>query len=356
MISDIPGSTDLREFPYGIIEYEIDKTKLLGTGLWSDVYFAAPSLPKATSTTSPTEVPYNTESILTPPLTPVKHRNSLSRSSAAALPPIPCAYAIKVPTSRQAKAVFEAEARILSYLSSFPRAGDHIVPFFGLDTRNQAIIMGALPQTLETFVTTELASLSEEGRTEKLASIFPPLALYLIRGLEWLTEKGCVHADIKPGNILLSDTVRPIYADFSSAIFLYEQPTSQGPLGGGTWDFLCPSLLRSAASAAGRLTPSTKTDLYSLAIALLYVIIGGSPFDSAGSNAFRRREMAKSGNPLLWAFGGDEGWKSEKRIKELSKRVGWDVQQFLKMGLEKLEMRVEVGVWREELEGKTGGS
>ena len=87
---------------------------------------------------------------MTPPITPVHSRNSsLGTNQFPVIPPL---YAIKVPASTSAKKVLQAEARILSYLSRFPDADHHIVPFFGLDTRTGALVLKAMDETLESWI------------------------------------------------------------------------------------------------------------------------------------------------------------------------------------------------------------
>ncbi|KAF2816876.1 kinase-like protein [Mytilinidion resinicola] len=339
-------TTELLEFPFRTTDYTLDKKNLLGSGLWSDVFLALPIIPKLSTAHSDIEI--DVLGTLSPPLTPVKARNTSN-----SIPSIPQAYAIKLPAMTSAKAVIASEARILSHLSSFSSYSDHIVPFFGLDTRNGALIMSAMPNNLNAFVK-NLNTLDATSRTARIVQEFPKLALNLVRGLEWLNTHNVIHADIKPDNILLTKSGMPVFADFSSSILTITSDelgaSSTAPVGGGTWDYLCPSILTRDSSTARYPTPSTSTDLYSLAITLLFVVIGHSPLDSAGSNTFRRRDMVKQGTPLAFAFGGDKGNVAEQRCKDLSTTLGWDVVAWLQGGLRKSESRVGVREWRESLE------
>ncbi|KAF2186287.1 kinase-like protein [Zopfia rhizophila CBS 207.26] len=343
-------STEPIPFPFWFSEYEIsDWKKPLGSGLWSDVYLAKPCLPSATPSPS-TQL----TSILTPPLTPTKSRAS-SLSKREQLPQVPKAYAIKIPTSRTAKQVLSDEARVLSYLSRCPDSEKYIVPFYGQDMRTEALVLKAMNTTPETWVHKDLDSLGESERARKLATVYPSLALNLLRGLEWLEDKGCIHADIKPSNILLSTsehTLHAVYSDFSSATLSHASSSSSSqpsaPLGGGTWDFLDPAIL---SKSSPQLLPTPVSDLWSLAITLLYVIIGASPFECAGSNVFRRREIIKHGQPLPYAFHGDEGLRNQQRLSNLSKSLGWDVGRWFGMVLKRDPAhRCDVGTWCRELE------
>ncbi|ORY11731.1 kinase-like domain-containing protein [Clohesyomyces aquaticus] len=389
--SECPGSTALREFKYWISEYEIpDKKKPIGSGLWSDVYLAHPSIPKpsANPSSSPPSSRSSLEfgmgmgdSVLTPPLTPTRARNS-SLSKRSQLLTLPSAYAIKVPASRSAKAVLTAEAHILSYLSRFPFSSSHIITFYGQDTRNSALVLKAMDTTLESWITHSLNTLSESARSKKIGDVFPRLAIELLNGLQWMHDAGVVHADIKPSNILLclpssassssSSIASPIavYSDFSSALLSPTTSTPNppidtlnkpsAPLGGGTWDFLDPTLLLKpspTSPSSPSPSPNSASDLWALSLTLLTLILGSSPFDCAGSNVFRRRELVKQGCPMVWVGYGDEGLRNLGRLKG----VGWDVGAwFEKVLVKEVERRSGVGEWREALEravdGRGGGA
>lgn len=334
-------------------DYEItDKKKPLGSGLWSDVYLAVPSLPKPATTE---QVGLDVGAGMTPPITPVKSRaSSLSKRC---VPDLPAAYAIKFPASKSAKQVLDEEAKVLSYLSRWPEVERYIVPFYGQDTRTGALVLKAMGMTLETWIEKELNALTESARTQKLATIFPDLALNLLHGLEWMEDKGCTHADIKPSNIMLSNlsssTLHAVYMDFSSST-LSTLPASSdaktsAPLGGGTWDFLDPILV---AKSTTSVAPSAHSDLWSLAITLLYLVIGTSPFECAGSNVFRRREIVKHGTPLAYTAYGDDGPRNMARINALSKALSFDMQTWFAQALHKdVSKRAGVSSWRRDLEG-----
>jgi serine/threonine protein kinase len=368
------GPPGLKEFPHWATDYDFEmvdkdgkkKKKPLGSGLWSDVYSALPTLPKPPSP-SAADTPSATGALMesgilegadasfTPPLTPVKSRTS----SLSKVIPSSTAYAIKVPASRSAKKVLHAEAEILSHLSRFPSSETYVVPFYGLDMRTGALVLKAMDRTLETWISSSLNSLPEQARAASLAELFPSLALTLIRGLEWIHSKGCIHADIKPSNILFPATsTNAVYSDFSSANLVHPTPSqdSKPPttLGGGTWDFLSPALV-AKSSKESPVTPTLETDVWSLAITLLYVIIGQSPFDCAGSNVYRRREMVKQGVPLSYTAYGDDGPRNLKRLDTLSKDLGLDLKKWFAGVLDtSAKVQVDVRRWREELEGAMG--
>jgi serine/threonine protein kinase len=353
------GSTELIHFPYQVADYEFrtderGRKKTIGEGAWSDVYLATACPPKPTAQSS-LQPPRNAE--MTPPLTPV--RTVDSGIGLDKLPITPSLYAIKVPAMTSAKKVLAAEARVLSYLSRFPDAENHIVSFYGLDTRSGALILKAMDDTLEGWIQKELNTLDEPSRAQKLAAAFPSIALALLTSLQWMQDKDCTHADIKPSNILVSSpslegAPEPVYTDFSSTILTRPDATIEteaSPLGAGTWDYLDPSLLSSSSTTS----PSSATDLWSLAITLLFLVLGQSPYGAFKSNKFQQREMIKSGSPLQCMGYDDPGIKNVKRVQTLSKDLDFDVQKWLaKVLVKDAGKRAGVEEWRRELERAMG--
>lgn len=292
---------------------------------------------------------------MTPPATPVRTRDA-GLSKATTLPDIPPVYAVKEPSSRSARRVLSEECRVFSYLSRYSDADKYLVPFYGQDSRSDALIMGLMDGTLENWMQAELKMLDEETRTAKLALAFPCIAMQLIDGLVWLQNKECTHGDIKPTNTLIatppsSSIPHVVYTDFSSATLraLQEDSTDadgskpKAPLGGGTWDFLDPVLTNPAVCTH----QGPATDLWALAMTLLILILGTSPFACA-ANSFQRRALIKTGDPLLCAT---YELRNVKRIAKLSAALGWDVQKWFRLVLVKeTGKRVDAGEWRAELE------
>lgn len=86
--------------------------------------------------------------------------------------------------------------------------------------------------------------MTEVARHLELIAIFPGIAIDLVNGLDFLHAEGVVHADVKPGNVLLDisehttdsrPVIRARYIDFSAA-FLPEEEDSETNAG-GTWDY-----------------------------------------------------------------------------------------------------------------------
>lgn len=345
-----PGSTKLITFSYSAADYAFrtdtkGRKKSIGEGAWSDVYLATPTtLPNASDQSLQ-------EMIMTgmsPPLTPVHSRDSsLASYTTSIIPPL---YAIKAPAMTSAKKVLAAEAEILSYLSRFPNAHKHIVPFFGLDSRTGSLVLEAMDGTLESWIAKELNTLSEASRAAKVAKVFPGITLALIDGLEWMQNKSCIQADIKPSNILVQASTpgvpKAVYTDFSSAILTIPGASVDAvasPLGAGTWDYLDPKLLSTTAPAP----LSVCTDLWSLAITVLYLVIGRSPYEAFKGNKYQQREMIKSGSPLQCLGHDDMGTENLKRLSALSKALDLDVNTwFAKVLVKDQTSRASLSEWR----------
>jgi len=327
----------LLEFPFNECDYELLKDQRLGSGRFSNVFCAQP---RETCVPSPTS---SNSTVLTPPTTPLRGSFDAPRAQQ------PHFYAVKIPADRSSIPVLRNEATVLTYLTAIPNSSSHIVPFHGLDTRTDNIILTALPASLDSLMTS-VSTLPEATRTTTVARLLPPLARSLTASLSWLHAQGIVHADIKPANVLLhprsspllpgQDMVdasfTPLLSDFTSAFHVSGPPSSCPALGGGTYDFLAPELLCRPYP-----DPSFASDVYALGMTLLVFVLGRSPFEGAG-NKWMIMEWVKSGRVMeCVGMDGRSLGRLEDVTRLVDQRERWDVKGFLTGGLcKEVERRV----------------
>lgn len=290
-----PGfAQDVVSFDFTRIDYELERARKLGAGIWSNVMLAEPAMPRSKAPSS---------GRLTPPYSP-----RLLLSGPAAV------FAIKLPIRKDATAVLKHEAKVLSHLQWFSGASQYIVTFYGMDPRNDALVSEAVLGGSMEDLTNRLRHMTDFARHQEIVSIWPSLSLDLVTGLEFMHNAGIVHADIKPQNVLLdisdhyslpAPVIRARYIDFSAS-FMPAMEDSM-PAGGGTWDYMAPEQMRIQKDLN---RPTFASDIWSLGISLLYVIVLGSPYSTAcNGNVFLLREAIKSADPLGFA-------KTDPKAKE----------------------------------------
>ncbi|KAL8824938.1 MAG: hypothetical protein Q9170_007993 [Blastenia crenularia] len=305
----------------------------LGHGAWSTVF-------RATECLQPQPSPF------TPPTSPVSGPSKPDRGRLLA---------VKTAARRAARDVLYQEARILTYLHSYPSASNYLVPFHGYDTASQSLIMDAVPLNLEMHAKSCLQSARQNLSTR---TMFDPvcgnqdwqsLATQLIDGLTFLHGKSCVHGDIKPANILLqpkSDSqagaYMALYCDFSSSQILSNHNRNNDDqsqqLTALTPDFASPELFSSLHGRGA--VPTTASDVYALGVTLIVAAIGTSPYAGA-SMEVQKLSMAREGRALDFARNCEQGSRAMK---------GKIVERCLKHALEKnIDKRSTVAEWRTEI-------
>lgn len=75
-----------------------------------------------------------------------------------------------------------------------------------------------------------------------------PFFRYLLRSLYSLHSIGIWHEDLKPANILMTETGMPILADFGLTTF--SPRLKKAPSGGGTLDYMSPEKIEVSFSRA----------------------------------------------------------------------------------------------------------
>ena len=97
----------------------------------------------------------------------------------------------------------------------------------------------------------------------------------LAEGLAHAHERGIVHQDLKPANVLLGDEGQPLLLDFNLAVDTRSPRRSAAPLG-GTLPYMAPEQIRALQGKAADL--DGRCDIYALGVILFQLLTGRLPF------------------------------------------------------------------------------
>lgn len=110
-------------------------------------------------------------------------------------------------------------------------------------------------------------------------------------GLQAIHQAGIVHRDIKPGNIMLSETGRVILMDFGLARRADRQAITVTGCVLGTPEYMSPEQARGEQTNA-------RSDLYSAGIVLYQMLCGQAPFRGKDTLAILRRHVEAPVPPM----------------------------------------------------------
>ena len=135
--------------------------------------------------------------------------------------------------------------------------------------------------------------LSERLRQEGMIAVTDALAIAIqvANGLAAAHARRCVHRDLKPGNILISDSGRVCVADFGIARALEEPGLTQPGRVLGTGEYVSPE------QALGRKVDA-RSDLYALGVVLYEMLAGRPPFRGSGFADVAARHVRDEPPPI----------------------------------------------------------
>ena len=285
-----------------------------GRGVWSVVF-------KATETPTTGQSAAAAGDIPTPPASPLATHSPRTDLASRCL-------AVKSPIRRDAHAILESEARILTYLHQSRGTGNHVVPFHGYEPLQYAVVLDPIPLTLDSYTKTAAKQARENFSTRTMfdpilgASVWLRLCTSLIDGLALLHSKNVVHGDIKPANILLrplqpADAAaaveyQPLYCDFSSS-HVQEPGKTPDEVSAVTTEFTAPELLRAFSHNVDEKAVATfEADVFALGVTMLTAATGENPYAGARHHG-QKTAMATEGMPLKFARAGEQA--SRVRVK-----------------------------------------
>lgn len=121
------------------------------------------------------------------------------------------------------------------------------------------------------------------------------IAAQVADALHHAHQRGVVHRDVKPNNILLSRDGRPLLSDFGIAKALHESSgLTRTGMSIGTPEYMAPEQIQ-GQKVDGR------TDIYALGIVLYEMLVGWSPFSSTTPVAALYKQVNEPPPPLRQA-------------------------------------------------------
>ena len=129
---------------------------------------------------------------------------------------------------------------------------------------------------------------SLDDRIMKLGSITElegiEIGIAVARGLECALERGLIHRDIKPGNILFNATNTPKVVDFGLSLSFETTDHFDGEIWGTPY-YVAPEKLE-------RLPEDFRSDLYSLGATLFHAISGRPPYEGDDPNVVAMKHLS----------------------------------------------------------------
>jgi eukaryotic-like serine/threonine-protein kinase len=135
-----------------------------------------------------------------------------------------------------------------------------------------------------------LKDLTRDGPLEPREAI--ELTLQVARALSFAHQRGLVHRDVKPQNVLLNDDGQAKVTDFGIARSLDVHGVTQTGTVLGTSDYIAPEQARGQ-----RVDP--KTDIYSLGTVLYELLVGDVPFSGDNFVAVAMRHVSEPAPSVL---------------------------------------------------------
>ncbi len=122
------------------------------------------------------------------------------------------------------------------------------------------------------------------------------VGIQIAQGLAAALERGLLHRDVKPGNILFADATTAKIVDFGLALLLIEEAQERGEIWGTPY-YIAPEKLDNRPE-------DFRSDLYSLGGTLFHALAGRPPFEASTASMVALKHI-KSQAVSLQAFAPD---------------------------------------------------
>ena len=123
--------------------------------------------------------------------------------------------------------------------------------------------------------------MAEQGRVAEAAVL--DAGIRVARGLRAAYEKGLIHRDVKPGNILFADEETAKIGDFGLAVAAEQNAGAQNEIWGTPY-YVAPERLNNEPE-------DFRSDMYSLGATLYHAMAGRPPFEGETNSATALREL-----------------------------------------------------------------
>lgn len=150
--------------------------------------------------------------------------------------------------------------------------------------------------------------LSEQGKLGWRQAI--EFALQVCAALQYAHERGVIHRDLKPGNLLLTKSGKIKLADFGLALVSAETRLTSTGKTMGSLHYMAPEQIR------GKPALSNRTDLYALGCMLFELLCGRTPFVGQAMAEILQQHIQKP-PPKISSFSVDCPVELEELIAQL---------------------------------------
>jgi serine/threonine protein kinase len=148
--------------------------------------------------------------------------------------------------------------------------------------------------------------MAERGRVTETEVL--DTGIQVARGLRAAYEKGLIHRDVKPGNILFADERTAKIGDFGLAVAAEQNAETQSEIWGTPY-YVAPERLNNEPE-------DFRSDLYSLGATLYHAIAGRPPFEGETNSATALRDLKNAPVSLAMAAPGLR-WETVRTIDRM---------------------------------------